>query len=675
MQTLRSGLLRLRAVALALVAGIVPLAAQVPTGSIAGQITDSSSKAPLAGARVQLVGTQLVATTRGEGRFTIRSVPVGEYEVRVLAVGYSSARTKVTVTAGGIAEANVAMVPVAYSLDDLVFTATGEQRRLELGHTVGTIKADSIATYSPISDLSDLLQGRTAGVNILQSSGTTGTGTRIRIRGANSVSLSNEPLIFIDGVRANGGVASSSLGTGGQAPSRLNDINPEEIENIEIIKGPSAATLYGTEAANGVIRITTKRGTTGDTRWNFWVEQGRITDPNQYFDNYRAKGRAVTNGAPGGGVVTCLLVSRAAGTCVQDSVTTFNPLRTPGISPIGTGARRQYGASVTGGTNQVQYFVSGEYEGEDGTFELPAAEERRLQLARNVTELPESVLRPNALTKVSFRTNVNANVAANTDLQASLGYVSSDLRLPQNDNNVLGMLPSGFFGRASAADTAGTGGGWGFFRPGEIFSLLRNQNVERFTGSAQGTTRPASWLNARASVGYDITNRTDISFDPTQQGPAFGTTPLGSKTDTRVQLRTYTVDLGATASASLRSNLKSKTSVGVQYFRDVFFSNTANGQRLPFGSSDIDGAAILTASQTTTKTVTLGAYVEQQLNFGEKLFLTGAIRADDNSSFGTTPLGAKTDNRAQIRTYTVDLGATASASLRDNLKSKTSVGV
>lgn len=635
MLTLRSGLLRCAAAALALVAGNTPLSAQATSGSIAGQITDSASKTPLAGARIQIVGTQLVATTRAEGRFTIRAVPAGQYEVRVLAVGYSSARAKVTVTAGGIAEANVAMVPVAYSLDDLVYTATGEQRRLELGHTVGTIKADSIATYSPISDLADLLQGRTAGVNILQSSGTSGTGTRIRIRGANSVSLSNEPLIFIDGVRANQGTSSSSLGTGGQAPSRLNDLNPEEIENIEIIKGPSAATLYGTEAANGVIRITTKRGTTGDTRWNFWLEQGRITDPNPYFDNYRAKGRALTNGVPGASVVTCLLVSRAAGTCVQDSVTTYNPLRTPGVTPIGVGGRRQYGASVTGGTNQVQYFVSGEYEGEDGTFELPNAEERRLKLARNVTELPENVLRPNALTKVSFRTNVNANVAANTDLQASIGYVSSDLRLPQNDNNSLGMLPSGYFGRASAADTAGTGGGWGFFRPGEIFSLLRNQNVERFTGSAQGTTRPASWLNARASVGYDITNRTDISFDPTQQGPAFGTTPLGAKTDTRVQLRTYTVDLGATASTDLRRNIKSKTSIGVQYFRDVFFSNTANGQRLPFGSSDIDGAAILTASQTTSKTVTLGAYIEQQLNIGEKLFLTGALRADDNSSFGT----------------------------------------
>jgi outer membrane receptor protein involved in Fe transport len=195
---------------------------------------------------------------------------------------------------------------------------------------------------------------------------------------------------------------------------------------------------------------------------------------------------------------------------------------------------------------------------------------------------------------------------------------------------VLGMLPSGYFG---TTDTLGKAG-WGFFAPGEIFSLVRNQNVERFTGSAQMTWRPLSWLSNLTTVGYDIGNRTDIQFDPTALGPAFGTTPLGNKFDTRTELKTYTVNTGFTASFRLRPTLASRTSVGVQYGKEVFFQNQAGGQRLTFGSEDVDGAAILTASQTTTTTVKLGAYVEEQLTFKDRLFLTGALRADDNSSFG-----------------------------------------
>ena len=135
-------------------------------------------------------------------------------------------------------------------------------------------------------------------------------------------------------------------------------------------------------------------------------------------------------------------------------------------------------------------------------------------------------------------------------------------------------------------------------------------------------------------MGYDIGNRTDIQFDPTALGPNFSTTPLGGKIDTRTQLKTYTVNTGFSANFRLTSSLASRPSVGVQYGKDVFFQNQANGQRLSFGSKDIDGAAILTASQTTTTTVKLGGYIEQQLTWKDRLFLTGALRADDNSSFG-----------------------------------------
>lgn len=624
-------LVRLRSAlgALAAVAALgSPLAAQ--QGTITGRITDSASKQPLPGSSVQIVQTGRVVTVRTDGRYTITGISPGAYDVRTLAIGYAAQRKSVVVTADATVALDFALSSVPFTLEELVTTVTGVQRRLEIGSSIAQIRADSLTQTQPISNMSDLLQARTAGISVLPSAGTVGAGTRIRIRGANSLSLSNEPAVYIDGVNVNTSASSSSLGTGGQAPSRLNDINPDEIESVEIVKGPSAATLYGTQAANGVIRITTKRGVAGPPRWHAYLEGGTQVDPNQYPTNYRMVGRTITGGVAGGALRTCLLTQFASGVCTQQTLLSTNILMNKALTPIGTGNSALYGGDVTGGSETVQYFVSGQYQNQVGTFALPDTERTRLLTARGVTSLPANVLRPNSDRQISARSNITAQLHPNVDLQTNIGYSSGQLLLPQNDNNVLGMLPSGYFG---TTDTLGTPG-WGFFAPGEIFSLLRQQNIERFTGSSQLNWRPASWVSANATVGYDVGDRLETSFDPTGFGPAFGTTLLGAKTDTRTQLKTYTANAGVTARNRLAQDISLRTAIGVHYGQDLFYQNQASGQRLSFGSSDIDGAAILTASQTTTTTITLGAFAEEQLTLKSRFFLTGALRVDDNSSFG-----------------------------------------
>ena len=607
-----------------LLAAAAPLAAQQAT--VTGHVTDAATSKPIQGVRLQLVQTGLVITARNDGQYSFGNLGGGSYEIRVVAVGYGPQKKSVTVAAGQSATLDFSLTVVPFTLEEIVTTASGQQRRLELGHTIGTIKADSITAYEPVTSMTTLLQARTAGVTILPSAGTVGAGTRIRIRGANSISLSNEPLIYIDGVKVNSDPTSTNLGTGGQSPSRLNDINPDEIESIEIVKGSSAATLYGTAAANGVVRITTKRGAAGRPKWSFFAEGGRVTDPNSYPTNYRAFGRTTPTGPLG----TCLLTSQAAGTCTFEKLLTTNILEESAKTPISTGYRQQYGGSVSGGSDAVQYYVSGEFSGEAGTFKLPDAEKSRLLTARGITSLPDNVIRPNYDKQVNLRANLNSHPTEKVDISAHIGYVSGNLRLPQNDNNVLGLLPSGYFG---GTDSLGASN-WGFFSPGEIFSLYRAQNIERFTGSTDAQWRPRSWLTGRATVGLDIGQRTDISFDPTGLGPAFGTTPLGNKTDSRTTLRTYTVDAGLTANFKLTRSIASRTTVGSQYYKDVFFQNIATGNRLSPGSNDVDGAAILIASQTTTPNVKLGVFVEQQFNFRDRLYLTGAARVDKNSAFG-----------------------------------------
>jgi TonB-dependent starch-binding outer membrane protein SusC len=149
-----------------------------------------------------------------------------------------------------------------------VVTGTaGRQERRAQAAVVAQIQASEIVENSPVTSVSDILMARTPGVAVSQASGTSGTGQRIRVRGAASISLSNEPLVIIDGVRHGLAAAGVSLRGRRQFTSRLNDINPEDIESIEIVKGPAAATLYGADASAGVIQIITKRGRAGTDRF------------------------------------------------------------------------------------------------------------------------------------------------------------------------------------------------------------------------------------------------------------------------------------------------------------------------------------------------------------------------------------------------------------------------
>jgi TonB-dependent SusC/RagA subfamily outer membrane receptor len=237
---------------------------------------------------------------------------------------------------------------------------------------------------APITSVADVLGGRTEGVIMQDVNGTTGTAQRIRIRGANSLSLGNEPLVYIDGVRANADFGGTG-GVGGQESSRLNDINPNDIQSIDILKGPAASALYGTAAANGVIQITTKRGRPGATQWTAFVESGQIEEVTDYPFNYAAYDiinpgadqfnatgffNTVSTSNPGGFASYCPNRSAAAGTCVQDGTLSFNTLLDSRTRPFQTGARQRYGMSVRGGTEQVRFFVSGQLEGEEGVVSL-----------------------------------------------------------------------------------------------------------------------------------------------------------------------------------------------------------------------------------------------------------------------------------------------------------------
>ena len=615
------------------------LTAQAQQGRVTVRVTDVANQQPIGQVQVQIVGTTLGGLTGPEGRFTIRGVPDGTHQVRVLRVGYAEQKKSVTVAGSQEATVDFALAPVAISLSPVVTTATGDQRTVEQGNSIAQINASKVAAESPIRSIDDLINSRTAGVAV-QTGTQTGTGSRVRIRGASSLSLSNDPIYVIDGIRMTSNLG-SGFGTGGNNASRVGDLNPDEIENVEIVKGPSAATLYGTDAANGVIVITTKRGKAGGARWNTYGEGGYLDDRNTYPWNYTLTGKdAVTNDVRSAAACTLPIVS--AGTCKVDSLRVYSPFHDPDATPIGTGNRYQVGANLSAGTETVRYFVSGEREEETGVLELPPFEVRRL----NAEKVPirDWTKRPNQLARNTVRLNVNGNVGSKLDLALNTGYINLNQRYTLESNATAGIGSQAFGGQGFKENglVAVTGtplNGYRAWTPGYTWQEKTGQGINRYIGSANATWRPFTWNQTRLTFGTDLTDRVDDNLLYRGEGPPITTNyRLGFKYNGRDNIRNTTLDLTTGANFNPSPWLNSRTTLGTQYVNYQFDGNLCGGTELPPGAQTC--SQLITRSsgdntETTTLTKTLGFFLEQSAGIRDRLFLTAAVRTDQNSAFGT----------------------------------------
>lgn len=594
-----------------------PASAVAQQGSVTGRVIDASSGQGLPAAQVFIQGTNLGALTNDDGRFLILNVPVGEQTASVVLLGYGPQTRTVAVTEGAAATVDFQLQQTAIGLEEVVVTATGEQRKIEIANSLGEIDASELMEVVPVTNLSQLLQGRSSGVVVGASSGTTGMGSRVRIRGSSSIGLSNQPLIYVDGIRIDSDTESESLNTGGQNINRLDDINPENIASIEIVKGPSAATLYGTEAANGVIRITTKRGRAGETRFNVWTEYGVIDDENDYPLNWGGRDAAGES---------CNLIGVAAGECTQASLTSYSPLFDPELTPLTTGQRRQTGASLSGGGGGITYYLSGEWEEEQGPLGTPAF------YFDDLTEagigIDEDIINPNRFERQSFRTNVTAQIAENATGGIRIGYISAKRRFPINDNSSGGLMPSAFFGGADPNDVENA---WGFLTPAQVLGQDNQQNIQRFTSSLTGTVKPMEWLTLRGTGGLDFSSRHDFSHEmPGLESP----NDDGSRDSNFAEIYQYTVDLGATGEFAVSDAVSSRTTLGTQFFHDIFHDVQGSGEQLVPGSESLETAAETDSDESTIENRTVGVFIDQQFAINDRLYVNAAVRADDNSAFG-----------------------------------------
>ena len=612
-------------------------------GTVVVRVASATDQRPIESARVFIVNTNFASATAVDGRVTFRNVAPGTYTVRVLRVGFGEQVKRATTSAGTTTTVDVAMSAAAVSLAPVVTTATGDQRRSEIGNATANIDVAAITEVSPVGNLNDLLNSRAPGVTV--TSGTqTGTGARIRIRGSNSVSLSNEPIWIIDGIRMTSTSANfqtvtgngAGSNTGGNNASRVGDLNPDEIESIEIVKGPSAATLYGTDAANGVILVTTKKGRAGAPRWSLYSEAGAVTDRNKYPTAYSLWGKR-----PGDTASTrafCNLQRVGTGECLPDSTSALNIFDEKDLTPLATGNRRQIGVQVSGGSEVVRYFVSAEDENEVGVLNLPQFERQRFDSVG--LPIRSWTNRPNQMNRRSLRANLNTSITPKLDLAVASNFVNIAQRYSLESNSTAGLGSQVFGGPGTRNNGTVTGlgtplNGYRAWTPGYSWQENSAQSVNRFIWSTQANWRPFSWLSNRGTVGNDFTSISDDNLLYRGEGPPLtATTRLGSRGISRVSTNNLTVDLGSTAQYRL-IGLGLKTTAGAQYigFRSALAATGAN-QLAPASQSVLSGTQPV-VNEATTITKTFGVFVEQAVVIRDRLFLTAALRSDQNSAFGT----------------------------------------
>lgn len=607
----------------ALSLSLLPAVAQAQNATLTGRVVDQTTGQPLSDVQVVVAGTPRGSRTSEDGRFQIVGVPAGTVQVRVLRLGYQAQTRTVTLGADGTESLDFSLTPTATRLDEVVISATGAtERRRESG--VNTAKIDTAqVNMATVQNFSDVLSSRAPGVVVQQSGGTTGASSRIRIRGSNSISLANDPLLIIDGVRVNNNPNSTSIGVGGFTPSRFNDINPEDVESVEVIKGPAAAALYGTAASNGVIQVTTKRGKAGKARWQANTEYGTVRQVGAYPRNYRQIG--ITN-LTGARQSDCNLDRRAQNLCTPkpDSLISNLPLEI--ISPFRDGWREQFGTNVSGGSDVAQYYIGGDFEREEGVYPT------------------------NGITRGNARANINAQVRSNLQLSLNGGYTGSRLRLLNNDNNGFGAISGSLIGKAfnchPASEDAlygprdvacgGDTASRGYFNANhpstDFFVDDIRQNIERLLGSVQANWQPASWLSVIGVSGMDLVERWDTETFP---AVVVDLIPDGYRVSNNTQIRTYSSNVSAAGTFGLRPDLRSVTTVGTQWNREVLSRTDASGEVLLPGTSSLNGtSALFAVDESNSDIITLGYLATQRLEWRDKVFLTGGIRADKNSNFG-----------------------------------------
>src|SRR5688572_12069345 len=566
-------------------------AAAQGTGTIRGRVTETATGAPVPSAQIRVEGTTLGALTGPDGMYTITGVPAGEQFVSTRRVGFAPERAAVSAAAGETVTRDFVLRAAAVTLNEVVVTGVAAPTtKRQLGNTIETVSGEEVARAPGISSIDQALQGRVTGAVISENSGQPGGGISIRLRGTNSILGGAEPLYVIDGVIVDNSsealvALSGNAPRGNQALSnRMADFDPGDVERIEVLKGAAAAALYGARANNGVIQIFTRRGESGRAKVAAATDVTWSKTPNRYELNMSPFagtpdvnfGGASAFGAP---------IQRYD---IQDQV-----FRTG----LGTNTR----LSVSGGNEGTTYFMGGGYQKEEG------------------------IVRPTEYSRRNFRASVSQRLSSQIEVGIRGNYINSVADFIPEGEQTQGVLTSIVFTPTSVNPAFNENLGRYPYNPllgANPLDVINNwsapENVTRILGGADLTWRPLNSVTVKYSAGLDDYRREARYFQPPfSTGASF----TGSIQNPVQFSRLFNNDLTASHAWNPRSALGLNTSLGFRFTSDNTETIRAAGSDLGPGQ-DLVGGATQTATQSRSELRTVGWYVEERVNLGERLFVT-----------------------------------------------------
>lgn len=584
--------------------------------TIEGTVEDDDGTT-IPGASVLISELDLGAATDMDGDYAITDVPAGTYEIEASYIGLRTETREVTVSDGETLTVDFTLREAALDLDEVVVTgAGGPSERRQLGNTVGTIDSEGIET-APVSDFSDVLQGREPGLLGLSSSGSTGEGARIRIRGSASLSQSNEPIVFVDGVRVDrgGGFGGFVSAGGAGSPSRLDDINPRSIERVEVLKGAAAATLYGTQASNGVIQVFTRNGLVSEPQFEVVARQGATSYPRVIPDN---TGYARTQAQADS-------MSHYYGGSLQP----YELVRQNYVHDLfATGHTQEYSASASGGTEGITYYLNGRWTREDGPIDgsgIPFADGHQA-LAQDVLE------------RLQGTAQINIFPAERLQFNLSTGFNDTGFETFQTGNNNFGIVSGAMHGKPELVGHQNLSGGSYTATLQERLQQTVHQDVRSFNTSLGFNYRPLANLILDGTVGLDYTGQSSQSIRPYgwDIDRYTGMEVEGSRRTSDRSFVSNTLDLKATLNQELSPRLSATFITGAQRFSTQTALRSGLGRDFPGPGLSVSGAA---SEQEITESLIeeseMGVFAQGQLGLDDYLFLTLGGRYDAHSAFGS----------------------------------------
>lgn len=589
---------------------------------VTGKVTSTEDGSPLPGVSITVKGTTKGTTTNVDGVYKI-SVPANSV-LQATFIGFTTLEQ--TVNSRSIVD--FALVPATQTLNEVVVTGFGSQIKRDLTGNIVKIKGSDVADM-PVTTFEQSIQGKAAGVQINQGTGKLAQGIQIRVRGQSSVSASNEPLYVIDGIP----MTTGDLSVSGGATNPLVDINPQDIESIEILKDASAGAIYGARAANGVVLITTKKGKSGKTNVTFGMQYGKSKATNvlqflnteQYMKFYReaaANSDKIDGYDPSDpdsytSYMESFFVTQSLGTLgtAKQADTKWSDLA------YQDAPSQQYDLSVSGGSDKTTIFLSGQLLDQQG------------------------ILAGNAFNRMTGRMNLTHKVSDKLTVGMNMGLtrsynqrVSGDRQF-DNPQQLVALPPM------TPANDPETGLPVGM-PPGDISipvyynalinigNAYYNTTVHRNIGNVFGEYKFFKGLRFRSEFAIDLLNQQEEQYYNSKTQRNFGA-PLGYGYNRFVRVENYNTNNYFVYDNVIGVHAFDATA-GMSFQNSLSKSNVAEGKDFPSDAYRMIASAArkTDASSSETNFNFLSYFARVNYKFNERYIVGASVRADASSRFG-----------------------------------------